>query len=146
FVVVQTAQNDAQSFADRAVNTRPGHQRARTKRHVTVQKADLSGVSRVQAQIDARRRSDRRVVAEIAVELLDSEIPLAVSRVQSEAIIVRLPSRLAQQLKQVAFEAVARIVAALRHAAAITGVDADGALREEFQVEVRNLLAQVVIS
>src|SRR5262249_59008535 len=89
---------------------------------------------------------DVRVVGEIAVELLDAEIPLVISRVQSEPIIICLPPCFAEQLKQIAFEAVARVVAALRHAAAVAGVDADGALREEFQVEVRNLLAQVGIA
>src|SRR5262249_60198169 len=83
------------SLANGHVVTRPGHQRARKKRRVPIQEANLSGVGRVQSQIDTRHGSDRLVVAEVAVKLLDSEIPLAVSRVESEAIIVRLPSRLA---------------------------------------------------
>src|SRR5262249_14200892 len=137
---------DLQPVADRAANARPRHQPARTQRHIAIQEADLSGVSRVEAQIDASRGSDLWIVAEVAVELFNAEVPLAISRVEAEAIIVRPPPCLAEQLEQVSFKPVAGVEPPFGRTAAVTGVDPHSALREEFQVEVRNLLAQIVIA
>src|SRR5262252_2426806 len=145
-VIVQTAQNDVQLLRNRSAHTGSGDKAMRPLRRRAVKRRELATIRSGEPQIQSGFGGDLKIITEQTVQLLDIEIPLAIGCVNAEPKIVRVPPRIAQKLENVALKTVGRIVSAFGHAPAVAGVDPDGALREKFQAEVRNLLAQVVIT